>query len=484
MYGKNPKARHFLMATLIKKPKMDMTQGNILKQLILFSIPIVATSFMQLFFNTADTVMVGWFGGSDEAERTAAIAAVGSCASLINLIISVFSGLSVGAGVSISHEIGAKRYDKIERIVHTAVLLGIICGFAVGIVGFVFAEHFLLLMGTNAEVLPKAAAYMRAYFCGTPAQLVYTYCAAMLRAEGDTTRPFIFITTAGAANVILNFVFVCILPFGALGVGIATAASQWVSCIMVTVYMLRTKSCCKLYIKKLRLHTQELKKIIVIGLPAGIQTSMFSIANVFVQSSVNSFDTPTMTGNTIGSTIGQYINQTGGSIAQGTLTFVGQNLGAKNPKRLKKGILTSAFLVFSVNLTLAVIINLFSGPILSLLAPGEGAEVAKAIAVGQLRLRIMGMTFCIAGLDAVSSSTLQGFGKSSLAMIVALIGACGFRLLWIFTVFAAFHEIWVLYLAFPISWVLLSTTQFTLCAVQYKKFKKKCLEESKNEISV
>lgn len=474
------------MAALVKKPKMDMTQGVIIKQIILFSLPIIATTFMQLFFNTADTIMVGWFGGSDEAERNAAIAAVGSCSALINLIISIFSGLSVGAGVSVSHEIGAKKYDNIEKIVHTAVALGIICGTFVSFIGIVFSKQFLILMGTTEEVLPKASAYMKAYFAGTPALLIYNYCAAMLRAEGDTTRPFIFITTGGAVNVLMNFIFVCLIPLGALGVGIATAFSQWTSCVMIIVYMIRTNGCCKLSLGKLRIYGAQLKKIIAIGLPAGIQGSMFSVANVFIQSSVNSFNsTAIMTGNSIGSNVGQYIIQTGNSIAQSTSTFVGQNIGAKNPKRIKQGIIITSLLVFGVDAVLGIVINLFSGPILSLFAPGSGPEISQAIAVGQTRLLIMGLSYCIAGFDAVSSSTLQSFGKSTTAMTVALVGACGFRLLWIFTVFQVFHEIWVLYLAFPISWVLLSTTQYILCLVEYKKFKKKCsLEETKNEVSV
>ena len=476
----------FKMAALVKKPKMDMTQGVIIKQIILFSLPIIATTFMQLFFNTADTIMVGWFGGSDEAERNAAIAAVGSCSALINLIISIFSGLSVGAGVSVSHEIGAKKYDNIEKIIHTAVTLAAICGIVVSCIGIIFSEQFLALMGTNEEVLPKAAAYMRAYFAGTPALLVYNYCAAMLRAEGDTTRPFLFITTGGAVNVLINFVLVCIIPLGALGVGIATAFSQWVSCAMIIIYMLKTNGCCKLYLRKLRIHGQQLKKIIAIGLPAGIQTSMFSIANVFIQSSVNSFNsTAIMTGNSIGSNVGQYIIQTGNAISQSTSTIVGQNIGAKNPKRIKQGILTTAILAFGVDAVLGIAVNLFSGSLLSLFAPGSGPEITQAIAVGQIRLLVVGSCYCISALDAVSSHTLQSFGKSTTAMAVALIGACGFRLLWIFTVFQVFHEIWVLYLAFPISWILLSTTQFILCAVEYKKFKKKCeLEIEENEVSV
>ena len=474
------------MASLIKKPKMDMTHGNLVKQIILFAIPIVATTYMQLFFNTADTIMVGWFGGENEAARNAAIGAVSSCSALIHLIISVFNGLSVGTGVSVSHEIGAKKYEKIEKIIHTSVTVGLICGLTVSFVGVLFAELFLNAMSTHADILPSAAAYMRAYFIGTPAQLVYSYCAAALRAEGDTTHPFTFITVAGVVNVLLNALTVCAFGMGALGVGIATAASQWVSCIMIVTYMMRSNGVCKISLYKLRIHWKELKKLLAIGLPAGVQSAMFSFANVFIQSSINSFDDPSVvTGNGIGSNVGQYINQTGSSISQATLTIVGQNVGAKNPTRVRQGVMVSAIMVFAVNLTLSTIANLFSGAILSVFAPGTGEEISRAIAVGQIRLLVVGMTYFLAGLDQVAANTLQAFGRSTTVMTAALIGACGFRLLWIFTVFQFFHEIWVLYLAFPISWALLTVAQFIICAHEMKKFKKKCTsEENLNEIPV
>jgi putative MATE family efflux protein len=474
------------MASLVKKPKMDMTKGNMVKQIVLFAIPIIATTYMQLFFNTADTIMVGWFGGEDEAARNAAIGAVSSCSALIHLIISIFNGLSVGTGVSVSHEIGAKKYENIEKIIHTSVTVGLICGLTVSLVGVFFADVFLSAMSTPADILPGAAAYMRAYFIGTPAQLIYSYCAAALRAEGDTTHPFTFITAAGVVNVLLNALTVCAFGMGALGVGIATAASQWVSCIMILVYMMRSSGVCKISLSKLRIHWKELKKLLSIGLPAGVQSAMFSLANVFIQSSVNSFDDPSVvTGNGIGSNVGQYINQTGSSISQATLTIVGQNVGAKNHARVKRGVIVSALMVFAVNLTLSTAVNLFSGPILSLFAPGTGEEISRSISVGQIRLLVVGMTYCLAGIDQVAANTLQAFGRSTTVMTVALAGACGFRLLWIFTVFQFFHEIWVLYLAFPISWVLLSVTQFIICASEIKKFKSKCAtEENLNEIPV
>ena len=238
------------MAAVINK-KSDLTQGPLLSKIILFSLPLMATGVLSSLFSTADTIMVGRWGGATVAERESALAAVGSCGSLITLIISVFMGLSAGTGVCMAHAIGAKREEEAQKVVHTAVMTGLIGGLIVGAIGFLFAPSLLRMMNTPESVLKQAVPYIRAYFCGIPAHLLYNYCASMLRSSGDTTRPFLFLSIAGVVNVLLNFIMIVVFHMGAVGVGIATAASHWISCLLILRHLTRQQGYCHLDFKKI-----------------------------------------------------------------------------------------------------------------------------------------------------------------------------------------------------------------------------------------
>lgn len=453
------------------KKQQDLTEGALLPKIITFTLPLIATAVLQLLFNTADTVVVGRWGGDTAAERETALAAVGSCGALINLIINLFFGLSVGAGVCVAHDIGAKRFDDVSRVVHTSVLASLICGVVVTVFGLVAAPTLLTMMNTEPEVLGEAVPYIRAYFCGMPANMLYNYCASMLRSSGDTTRPLAFLSVAGVANVLLNLLMVLGFHTGALGVGIATAASQWISCILIVAYMMRMDGPCRIELKKLRIDGSKLRKIVMIGLPAGIQGTLFSFSNVLIQSSINTFGKVVVAGNTAGSNLDSYIYATQNALYHTALTFVGQNVGAHKYARVRKCILWCAVVVTVVGLSIGGVMVAFGEPLLRIFAP-EGGAVVEA---GMTRLSILGITYFLCGLMEVGCGVMRGLGKSITPMIVSLLGSCVFRVAWVYTVFALFPTLEVLYISYPISWIITSAVHFIFCFVTLKKVQKRDL---------
>ncbi len=456
------------------KPKRDLTEGALLPKIILFALPLIATAVLQLLFNTADTVVVGRWGGSTPDECETALAAVGSCGSLTNLIVNLFMGLAVGAGVCVAHDVGAKRYDDVSRVVHTSVLASLVCGVIVTAVGLVMAPTLLTLMNTSPEVLDEAVPYMRAYFLGMPASMLYNYCASMLRSTGETTRPLVFLSVAGVVNVLLNLFMVIVLQAGAMGVGVATAASQWVSCFLILRYMSRTDGPCKLEWKKLRVDPDKLRKIVTLGLPAGIQGTLFSLSNVLIQSSINSFGRVVVAGNTAGSNIDGYIYATQNALYHAALTFVGQNLGARKFNRVRKSILCCVAVVAVVGVTVGGATVLFGDALLRIFAP-EGGAVVEA---GMIRLSIMGATYFLCGLMEVGCGALRGLGKSILPMMISLFGTCVMRLGWIYTVFAAIPTLQCLYISYPISWAAAAALHYLFSFLTLRKLKKRYAEQA------
>ena len=458
------------MTSTSKKAHRDLTEGNILKQIVLFALPMIATSVLQLLFNTADTIVVGRWGGDTEADREIALAAVGSCGAIINLVVNIFLGLSVGAGVCVAHGIGAKEFENVEKTLHTAVYTALIGGVLTTIVGLVLTPQLLGMIGIESSILPEAELYMRAYFCGMPAALLYNYCAAMLRASGDTARPLGFLSIAGLANVVLNLIMVLLFKTGALGVGIATAVSNWISCTLIILFMLKTEGPCHLDIKKITIHKEHLKKILAIGLPAGIQSSLFSISNVIIQSALQSFKSATViAGHTAAANVQGYIYTVMNSTAQSAMNFTGQHVGAKKYKRLKTVVLWHYLLVFVAGFTLSCTIFLLGNPLLSLFIPGN----TEAIKIGLISMQLIGLPYFICGFLDVGSYTMRGFGKSLTPTIISLLGACVLRIVWIYTVFYPFYSdnIAVLYLSYPITWFVTAIIYVPMIIHEFKKNK-------------
>lgn len=441
--------------------KKNLTEGKILPQILAFALPLIATSVLHLLFNTADMFVVGRWGGDTQAECEIALGAVGSCAPLISLLVNLFLGLSVGAGVCVAHEIGARHDSEVKSVVSTSVILSVIAGAVVTAIGLIFSPQLLLLMGIEESLLDSATLYMRAYFVGMPASLLYNFCASMLRSAGDTTRPLIFLSTAGVVNVALNLLMVLVFHTGAMGVGVATAASQWVSCIMIVIFMMRTDGPCKLSLKNLRINKAKLRKIISIGLPAGFQSSLFAISNVIIQSAIQSFgNAAVVAGNTAASNIDGYIYTVLNAIATSAMTFTGQHVGAGKYSRLKKVLGSHILLIVITGVTLGVLAFVFTEPLISIFQPGNQA----ALEVGKIRLCIFGLTYFTCGIMDMGCYTLRGFGKSMSPTVVSLMGSCVLRIVWTFAVFYPFFSdnILVLYLSYPITWILTGAIEAVL----------------------
>ena len=446
------------------KKDIDMLNGPLVKNIIIYTIPIMLTGILQLLFTAADLVIVGRFRGSGS------VAAVGATNSLISLIVNLFMGLSVGAGVTIAHALGAHHQKDAKDAVHTAIPTAAICGVIITIVGLFFSEPLLKLMGNPPDVIEKSTIYLKIYFCGSVGSLLYNFGAAILRAAGDTKSPLIYLTVSGAANVALNVWFVVGLGMDVEGVALATAISQFISAILVLIKLMRREDCCKLQLKHLKISSRPLSKILRIGLPSGIQSSLFSISNVIIQSSVNSFGSTVIAGSSASSSIESFVYTAQNSFSQAAINFVGQNIGARKYDRVIK--------IFWRCLLLCTVFSLFFGgltfffpkPLLGIYI----TDSVEAISYGVIRMQIFGFTYFIAGLMDITTGTLRGMGKSVLPMIVSILGVCGFRILWIFTLFEIprFHTITWLFLSYPISWSIVFLAQGTLTIVEYKKLKK------------
>lgn len=445
----------------------DMTQGPLLKQIVLYTIPIILTGILQLLFNAADLVVVGQYCGS------VSVGAVGATGPVINLIINLFIGFSVGSGVSVAHAIGAGKNDEIHRIVHTSIPLAFICGMILTIVGISGAEYILELMKTPEETIKLSAVYMKIYFSGIISSMLYNFGAAILRAAGDTRSPLIHLTLAGILNVVLNLIFVIVFNMDVAGVALATAISQTLSAVLIIRTLMMRTDACKLVLKNMRIYMRPLLKILRIGFPAGIQGSLFSISNVIIQSSVNSFGAVAVSGNAAAGNIEGFVYTAMNSVSQSALNFTGQNHGAKNFDRVKKTSFISLGFVFLIGLVLGVSAYIFSRPLLSIYI----SDSEEAIKYGITRLLFICVPYCFCGIMDVSTGLLRGLGSSILPMIITVAGVCGFRILWIYSVFSMpqYHSLETLYISYIISWTMTFTVQITLFAILYHIKKKKAM---------
>lgn len=444
----------------------DMTTGPFFKKIILFSIPLIFTGLLQLVYNTADTVIVGRFAGKQ------ALAAVGSTGSLVALILNVFMGLAMGAGVVTAKYIGAGNMQKIKRCTHTAMLLSIVCGIAVGIIGFFASGWMLRLMNVEAEILALSTLYLKIYFLGAPGMLIYNFGAAILRSHGDTQRPLYILFLSGIVNIVLNLILVISVKLGVSGVAIATVVSQYISAALVVVCLLRTDSVIKIHLKELRIHKSELLEIVKIGVPAGIQNSMFSIANVIIQSSVNAFGENAMAGIAAGSNYDSYIYTCTNAFAQTTMTFTSQNVGAEKYENVSKIYGRCLLLTCVVAGGLSCI-----GYVLRSQIVGIFSDVPEVIAIGAERMQLIMPFYITCSLQDVAAGQIRGLGRSTEPMLVSLIGTCGVRLLWIFVFLPMNRTLMNLFIAYPLSWAITFIAQAALYAVLKKKLMKNRLQK-------
>lgn len=441
-----------------KSYEIDMCNGPLLGKILLFSVPLMMSGILQLLFNAADIIVVGRFAGSS------ALAAVGSTSSLINLLINVFVGLSVGVNVLVAKYYGGRRDKDVSETVHTAVTTSIFSGLFLIVLGCAAARPLLHLMGTPDDVLVQAVLYMRIFFLGMPALMVYNFGAAILRAIGDTRRPLYFLFAAGVVNVALNLFFVIGLGMGVDGVGWATVISEHISAFLVVKSLMDAPGALKLSFKNLRIYPKKLKRIVKIGLPAGMQGAIFSISNVLIQSSVNSFGSIAMAGNTASANIEGFVYTAMNAVYQTNLSFTSQNLGGRKYSRINKIMYICLGVVTVVGITLGTA-AVFGGNMLL----GIYSSDPEVLRYGMLRLEIICGTYFLCGIMDCMVGSLRGLGYSIIPMFVSLTGACGFRVVWVFTVFAAFHSLDVLYLSYPVSWAITAAAHM----VTFRKIRRK-----------
>ena len=441
-----------------KSYEIDMCDGPLLSKILLFSVPLMMSGILQLLFNAADIIVVGRFAGSS------ALAAVGSTSSLINLLINVFVGLSVCVNVLVAKYYGGQREKDMSETVHTAVLTSLLSGLFLVILGGIAARPLLHLMGTPDDVLDQAVLYMRIYFLGMPVLMVYNFGAAILRAIGDTRRPLYFLFMAGVVNVALNLFFVIGLGMGVDGVGWATVISEHVSALLVLKSLMEAPGALKLNLKELRIHPKKLKRIVKIGLPAGMQGAIFSISNVLIQSSVNSFGSIAMAGNTASANIEGFVYTAMNAVYQTNLSFTSQNLGGRKYSRINRIMYICLAVVTVVGITLGITAVLAGDLLL-----GIYSSDAQVLRYGMLRLEIICGTYFLCGIMDCMVGSLRGLGYSVIPMFVSLTGACGFRVLWVFTVFAAYRSLDVLYLSYPVSWAITAIAHM----ITFRKIRRK-----------
>lgn len=394
------------------------------------------------------------------------------------LLVNLFIGLSVGTNVLVAQYVGARQVKEVHETVHTAVLISVVGGIVMIFVGLIFAAPLLEIMGTPEDVLDQAVLYVRIYFLGMPVLMLYNFGSAVLRAIGDTKHPLYYLLIAGAINIAFNLFFVIVFNMGVAGVAIATVISETISAVLVTVCLCRSDSMCKLHLSQLRIHVDKLLSMMRIGIPAGLQGMVFSLSNVVIQSSINSFGSIAMAGNTAASNIEGFVYVSMNSIYQTSLSFTSQNYGAKNYRRIDRTLLQCEAIVGVIGLVLGIGAFLLGDPLLHFYTTDP-----EVITYGIARLSVVSASYVLCGMMDVFTGSIRGLGYSILPMIVSLTGACAFRILWIFTIFQYERTLFCLYLSYPISWLLTAATHFTCyLVIRRKKFPKSLSHEETAQV--
>ncbi len=428
-----------------KKFEIDMCTGPILKKMLIFALPLMLSSMLQLLFNAADIIVVGKYCGDNS------LAAVGSNSSLINLLTNVFIGLSIGANVLMAKFYGAGHSASMEETVHTAMLLSMVSGLVLTAVGEIFARQLLVLMRTPEAILDLATVYLRIYFIGMPAMMIYNFGSAIMRAVGDTQRPLYFLMAAGVINVALNLLFVICFHMDVAGVATATVISQTVSAALVVFCMVRDRGVIRFDPRRMRLKRDKVLAIMRIGLPAGFQGSIFSLSNVVIQSSINTFGEVVVAGNSAAANIEGFVYMGMNAFHHATLSFTGQNMGAGKYDRIKRTLLTGLACVSVTGLVLGGLVVLFGRPLL-----GIYTDNPVSVEAGMTRIFIICGPYLLCGVMDVMVGAIRGMGYAILPMTVSLIGACGLRLVWLATIYRIprFHTTGTIYMSYPVTWTI------------------------------
>ncbi len=451
----------------MKKLEMDMTTGTIFNKLVRFSVPLMLMNILQLLFNAADIFVLGIFVNDN------AVAAVGANSALINLIINLFIGLSVGSNVIVAMYLGGNNRQKVRENVGLSVFIAVVSGVILLFVGYFCARTFLIWMGCDEAVLDMAVKYLKIYFLGMPIIMVYNFCASILRAAGDTVRPLIYLSIGGVINVALNIFFVLVLDKDVEGVAIATVVSQGVAAVLCLITLFKNKGDVKLEIKNIRFKLNEFILLVKIGVPSGIQSCLFALSNVIIQSSVNSLGAKAMSGYSYEMQIANIVYVAMNSIALACMSFVGQNYGARNLKRIKRIILESIIFVSFVGIVFGVAIT-FVGPLLLTIITDDKDVILYCKQI----LYFVALPYFLCGIMDVLSYSMRSLGKSFITMVICIFGVCVLRIIWIKLVFEATKEVWSIFISYPISWIVVIIAVAIFLAVTLKKTEKQFSENA------
>ena len=441
--------------------EIDMCSGPLVGSLLRFSLPLMASGILQLLFNAADIIVLGQFASSS------AMAAVGATSSLNSLMVNLFLGLSIGCSVVMAHSYGAQDWRRVQDTVHTAILLALFCGAALILLGLPLLPVLLGWMDTPADLMDQSVLYMRIVFLGMPAMMAYDFGAGILRAIGDTRRPLFFLTAAGITNACLNVFFVLVFHMDVAGVALATSISQYLSAGLILRCLARPGTRYQLHPRQLRLHKATLLQILRVGLPAGIQSVVFSVSNVLIQSSINSFGTLAVAGSTAAANIENFVYTAMESVYQAALNFTSQNIGAGQKERVPLILRDCLLLVAVIGAILGGLAVLFGRQLLSIYTSDP-----QVLPYGIDRIHVVCLTYLLCGLMDVACGVVRGMGAAVTPTVVSLTGACGLRIVWIFTVFGSMHSLFVLYLSYPVTWIVTFTMHMVCFVWFYRRLRR------------
>lgn len=438
-----------------------MLKGNLWKEILLFSLPLIFSNLLQVLFNTSDIVVVGQFAGANS------LGLVGSTVNLVTLLTSFLIGLSNGVNVLIGKSLGSKDDKSVKEIVHNSFLVCLITGIIIFLLGFFFSRYLLILMQTKEELLDGAIIYLQVYFIGMPALAIYNYGNAIYSAAGNTKKPLLFLSIAGVLNILLNLFFVIVCKLDVVGVAISSALSQYVSAFLIVFSLIRKKDVYSFNFKNLKFYKNRSKELLSIGLPSGFQSAVFAIANIFIQSAVNSLPTEVVDGNAAAQNADTFTWQIMDAFYVASSSFISQNLGAKNKKRIKDIYLICTLYSFSIALIIGIFLFFFADQFISIFVKDP-----NVISSGGDRLRIMAFSYCISAFMDCSIASSRGLKKTVVPTIIAITGSCILRIVWIYIIFAHFKTITSLYSLYSVSWVLTAIAEVIYFVVVYKKVAK------------
>ena len=462
-YGTVTFGRERSWAIIMTENETILHEGPFLKKILLFSIPLLMSSIIQLLFNAIDMIVVGRYVGET------ALAAIGATSSINSLLITMFAGLSVGANVIVAHAFGARDYELLKKVIHTALSLALICSGILTIVGIIFSEPLLKVMGCPEEVLPFAKIYMRIYFGGVSGLILYNFGASILRALGNTKHPLFYLSFAGILNITLNLFFVLVCHAGVAGVALATVLAQFVSSGLVLRKLTKLNERFAFRVKELGISPKVLMQIVQVGVPAGLNSVAYMLSNVLIQSSINSFGTLVIAGNTAAANIEGFVASGEMAFQHTALSVSGQNVGAKKTRNVLK--VTAICLLYAM---LAWLIIGGGAVLFSTRLLGIYTTAPEVIGYGNIRIHIVIATYFICGIGDTLVGSIRGMGVSIPPMAITLLGVCAFRITWIYTAFASRHTLECLYVSYPISWCITAVGQILCFVLVYRR---KCRRE-------